>query len=522
MTRSCLTLAFVALGVAPCSMLAQARPASTAAAVPAAMSLIKRAELERDLYHLASDAMRGREGGTVDEMRASMWIADELRKIGVAPAAPDRSFFQWFDMQRTRVSGVSSSARIGGRALAMFAEIVPTGNGPVDVSAPTIFVANPADTTLDIRGKVAVVRMTAPPTPVRAEGTNSYEYRYANAAINATANRLQRRGAAAIIVVADSIGEIGFAGLTAIRPRGTYDVEGVSRFAQNAGAGRGGGRGGRAGGAAVANQLPLSPVFVVRQRLLGEFRGGANAELRVAIERFDSPSVNIVGVIRGTDPVLRNEYVLYSSHQDHDGVRYVVNGDSVWAGADDNGTASVALLAIAKAFVKQPPKRSILFVYHGAEERGLLGSRYHAAKPVVPLANIVAVLNGEMIGRNNPDSATLLGVQPPHRNSTDLVTMALRANELTGKFSLDSLWDRPDHPEGWYFRSDHLPYARLNVPAVMFTTNLHADYHTVRDTPQRIDYAKLTRMTQWMYVTGWLVANAAKRPGVDPGFQLER
>jgi Zn-dependent M28 family amino/carboxypeptidase len=244
--------------------------------------------------------------------------------------------------------------------------------------------------------------------------------------------------------------------------------------------------------------------------------------LQVRLERFETPSTNIVGVIRGTDPVLRNEYVLYSSHQDHDGVRYLIDGDSVWAGADDNGTGSVALLAAARAFARQPGKRSVLFVYHGAEERGLLGSRWHAAHPVVPLASIVAVLNGEMMGRNHPDSASLLGVQPPHRNSTELVDMALRANALTGKFSLDSLWDRPMHPEGWYFRSDHVPYARLNVPAVMYTTNLHDDYHTPRDKPDRIDYPKLTRMTQWMYLTGWFVANAPKRPGVDPGFTLER
>ncbi len=203
-------------------------------------------------------------------------------------------------------------------------------------------------------------------------------------------------------------------------------------------------------------------------------------------------------------------------------MRYVIDGDSVWAGADDNGTASVALLAIARAFVKQPPRRSILFVYHGAEERGLLGSRYHALNPVVPLNKIVAVLNGEMIGRNHPDSATILGIQPPHRNSADLITHVLAANTLTGRFALDSLWDRPTHPEGWYFRSDHLPYARANVPSVMFTTNLHADYHTPRDKPENIDYAKLYKMTQWMYVTGALVANAPKRPGLDPNFKLER
>ena len=98
----------------------------------------------------------------------------------------------------------------------------------------------------------------------------------------------------------------------------------------------------------------------------------------------------------------------------------------------------------------------------------------------------------------------------------------LNANQRTGKFVLDSLWDRPTHPEGWYFRSDHVPYARLNVPALFFTTNLHADYHTPRDNPDRIDYAKLTRMTKWMYLTGWIVANAKERPTIDVGFQLER
>src|ERR1035438_7836753 len=81
----------------------------------------------------------------------------------------------------------------------------------------------------------------------------------------------------------------------------------------------------------------------------------------------------------------------------------------------------MGLLAIARAFVKQPARRSALFVFHGAEEKGLLGSRYHAAHPVVPLESIVAVLNGDMIGRNNPDSAALLGSQPPHRNSSELV-----------------------------------------------------------------------------------------------------
>jgi hypothetical protein len=100
--------------------------------------------------------------------------------------------------------------------------------------------------------------------------------------------------------------------------------------------------------------------------------------------------------------------------------------------------------------------------------------------------------------------------------------MALRANPLSGHFILDTLWDRPMHPEGWYFRSDHVPYARMNVPALMYSTDLHDDYHTPRDRPERIDYSKLTRMAQWMYLTGWFVANAPQRPKIDEGFRLER
>ena len=251
-------------------------------------------------------------------------------------------------------------------------------------------------------------------------------------------------------------------------------------------------------------------------------RLGAQVTISIRLERFDVPSVNVIGRLRGTDPVLRDEYVLYSSHQDANGVRLLVPGDSVLAGADDNGSVSVAQFAAARAFVAQRPKRSLLFVHHGAEERGLLGSRFHAAHPVVPIAQIVAVLNGDMIGRNHPDSAALLGAQPPHRSSSDLVEMALRANAATGRFVLDTLWDRPTHPEGWFFRSDHLPYARLGIPSLMYSTNLHDDYHTAGDIPERIDYAKLTRMAQWMYLTGWYVANAPMRPAVDAGFKLER
>jgi hypothetical protein len=512
----------IAAALLPVSLAAQAAPRTSFSVPrpPAAMSAITDADLKRDLYALAGDAMRGREAGTLDEMRASMWLADEMRKIGLAPRGEDGTFFQWWNRRRTRISS-GSSVNLGGRKLELWTDVAPTSNAAVEVSGVTVFVGDGSDSTADIRGKVAVATLVAPNSASIRTTTNTYEVNYTRAAITATNGRIARRGAVAVILVADSIGEIAFDGIAKSQMRGGYDVVGgVPRFVRGGGGGGAGGRGGAGrggggqGGAAV-------PVLLVHRAMLSSLRtDGQNVDIRIRSESFETPSVNIIGVVRGTDPTLRDEYVLFSSHQDHDGVRYTVAGDSIWNGADDNGTTSVALLAIARAWVKQPSKRSALFVFHGAEERGLLGSRYFVAHPVVPLQQIAAVLNGDMIGRNHPDTAALLGSQPPHRNSIELVQMAIEANAATGKFVIDSLWDRPTHPEGWYFRSDHVPYAERNVPALFFSTNLHGDYHTPRDEPKNIDYPKLTRMTKWMYMTGWIAGNAAKRPAVDPGFVL--
>jgi hypothetical protein len=505
-------VAFIALLTA--STLA-AQPSSTSHP-PAAMSAIRQADLKRDMYALAGDEMRGREAGTLDELRASMWLADEMRKIGLSPRGEDGSYFQWWNMRRTRIATGSSSVTRRGRTLALWTDITPTSNAAADVTGTTVFVGDGSDSTADVRGKIVVATLMPPPPASVRTTTNTYEVNYTRAAINPDAARLTRRGAAAVVLIADSIAEIGFDGIAKTQMRGAYDVVGgVPRFVRNAGAG--GGRGGR--GAGGAGQAPV-PVLLVHHASLPDFRDPQPMEIRLRAESFESPSVNIIGVVRGTDPKLRDEYVLFSSHQDHDGVRYTVAGDSIWNGADDNASTSVALLAIARAWVKQPSKRSALFVFHGAEERGLLGSRYYVAHPIVPLAQTVAVLNGDMIGRNNPDTAALMGSQPPHRNSMDLVQMAIDANAMTGKFVIDSSWDRPTHPEGWYFRSDHVPYAEHNVPALFFSTNLHSDYHTPRDEPKNIDFGKLTRMTQWMYMTGWIAANAAKRPAIDAGFVL--
>lgn len=501
-----------ALAALPAGPLA-AQSRAVGAEIPKAYAVVREDDLRRDVAELAAPAMRGREGGTPDELRASMWVAEQYRRIGLQPMGEGGTYFQWFDVVRTRASSAASRVSIAGRTVTLFGDVVPLLVVPAEAAGQVLWVPNATDTTADVRGRIVATPLLAPPPSAIRANSYTFASRYADAAINVTTSRFARRGAAALLLVASPAVDSAFRVVSDARVRGAYDVDRVVPRAAN-------------GPDRVAPPPALgggpTPAFLVRASMRDTLARGPRAELSVRLERFTAPSVNVVGAVRGADPRLRGKYVVFSSHQDANGVRSTLEGDSVHAGADDNASVTAAGLAAARAFVRQPGKRSALFINHGSEERGLLGSRYHAAHPVVPLDSLVAVINGDMIGRNHPDSASLLGSQPPHRNSGDLVAMALRANALTGQFVLDTAWDRPTHPEGWYFRSDHLPYARRGVPALMYSTDLHDDYHTPRDRPERIDYPKLTRMAQWMYLTGWFAANAPERPRVDPGFRLER
>jgi hypothetical protein len=488
-----------------------AAPKAATAPPAAALAAITEADIKRDLFTLAADKFRGREAGTLDELRASMWLADEARKIGLEPAGDDGSYFQWWSIRRTRVSDASRVV-IGTDTLVLWKEVLPLSTvTAVLENQPITWVGDAVGAALgDLTGKVVAAELIPPQTSGRVTPQNQNPF--GNLAITQRADTLRAHGAAAIIFVAGSDFDDAWARRLPTALRGAYGVDSVRVGNVPVGGGRGRGNAGR--------QIPQ--VWVSRDKAALVKAPGAQATLSIAVASFAYPSVNIVAKVRGTDPAKRDEIVLFSGHQDHDGVRYTVDGDSIWNGADDNASVAVAMLGIGRAVVKRPMPRTALFVWHGAEERGLLGSRWFSAHPTVKKESIVAVLNADMIGRNNPDSAALLGVQPPHLNSNALVAAAYAANQMTGKFIIDTSWDNPRHREGWYFRSDHLPYARENIPAIMFSTLLHPDYHTPRDNPENIDIAKLTRMTKWMYATGWIIGNAPQRPDLVPGFKLER
>jgi hypothetical protein len=494
--------AFLVFGVLILALLGAYKPAfaqskSSASTTTNALSSIKESEVKRDLFAIGGDHFRGREAGSLDELKASVWIAEQLRAMGLQPAGDDGTYFQFFHIQRTRITE-TSRLNIGSHQLTHGQDAFILAPAIASVDAPLVFVGKgtPEDLAkVDVKGKAVAIEFSGTP-PAEL----SYR-RFLFGTMTRRAADFIKAGALAVIWVSDKEAQFYFDRWTTGLERGRYDLPGGPNT--------------RVFSQAPTVWLPASAMEWIKQP-------GQQFTNVVNVESFSYPSVNIVAKVPGTDPKLKNEYVLFSTHQDHDGVRRAMAGDSIWNGADDNATGCAAALAIGRAFVQKPAKRSALIVFHGAEERGLLGSRYYSAHPTVPLESIVAVLNGEMMGRNAPDSAALLGSQPPHMNSRDLVNSAMAANQSTTKFKLDTLWDRPDHPEGWYFRSDHLPYARLNIPAICFTSLLHPDYHTPKDEPERIDIGKLTNMTRWMYLTGCDVANRPDRVRLVQGFKLER
>jgi len=226
---------------------------------------------------------------------------------------------------------------------------------------------------------------------------------------------------------------------------------------------------------------------------------------------------NVMGFIQGSEKP--EEVVVISAHYDHDGIK---NGE-MYPGADDDGSGTVAVMEIARVFREAEkkgikPKRSILFLNVSGEEKGLLGSRYYSDNPIFPLANTIANVNIDMIGRvdneHNDETRDFVYVIGSEMLSSDLHKAVLAANENIG-INLDMRYNTPDDPNRFYYRSDHYNFAKHNIPSVFFFNGVHADYHRPTDTPDKIEYDLLTRRAQLAFNTIWKLANAENRPVVD-------
>jgi Zn-dependent M28 family amino/carboxypeptidase len=236
---------------------------------------------------------------------------------------------------------------------------------------------------------------------------------------------------------------------------------------------------------------------------------------RVRLTPYQDPS-NVVAILDGSDPKLRNEYVVYSAHYDHLGIgRADVRGDSIYNGADDNASGTAAVLAVAKALggLTVRPRRSVIFALVSAEEGMGWGSSFFVDHPPVPASAMVTNINTDMLGRNWRDTVVVLGRHDSDLGqSVDRVTLSHRELGLTVIDSSNRPNDVGDLHFGW---SDHSAFILKGIPFLYFYSGKHEDYHRLSDSADKIDYEKLARISRMMFYVGLEVANANKRPQWD-------
>src|SRR5688500_15875136 len=219
---------------------------------------------------------------------------------------------------------------------------------------------------------------------------------------------------------------------------------------------------------------------------------------------------NSVGILMGSDPVLRDEFIVVSAHMDHVGTNGAYVKDSIWNGADDDASGTAGVLALAEAFAQAPPRRSMIFLTVSGEEHGLWGSKWFVRNSPVPVGKIVANLNLDMIGRNWKDSIVVIGLE-----HSDLGATLLKISAAHPELGITPMRD-PWPQENFFGRSDHFNFASRGVPALFFFNGVHADYHQPSDSPDKIDAEKEARVVKLIYFVASAVANATARPEWNP------
>ena len=523
MSRLAALVVLLALGCTSAASPPQATIPAPTPTAPAAVPLVFRPDdLRRDLTMFAANEFRGREAGTPDATRAARFIVERLAFLGLEPAG-DSGYYQRVPLERqaflptTRIA-VTTRGEAEPRLLTIGADVLPLLELSPQLPPPKtradaelVFAGYGSIPALgrndlaglDLGGKAVVLVNGAPATASAAQRAELESAQQIGARLSEV---LARRPAAVVLLLAGASEELYDQYLPGV-------LRAVSLVQERA--------------AVPENERPLPMVLIGRiqpgspllpagwpaddkpQALTGR---RLTAQLDLTRERFTG--LNVVAIARGSDAAMNRSYVAYGAHYDHIGVLPAVHGDSIANGADDDGSGTVALLAVARAFKERPARRSALFVWHTAEEKGLLGSEYFTAFPTVPLDSVVAQVNADMIGRNAKDSLYIVGpAAAPAGQSRVLGQVVDSVNAaLLRPFNFNREWDSPTHPEQIYQRSDHYNYAQKGIPIVFFTSGLHEDYHKVSDEVSKIDFDKLSRVGDLLFRIGQALGNRALRP----------
>ena len=539
-----LTLA-LSLFVLPFAAVAQQRPAKPkpiSATVLAARGIetINADQMRAYLSFIASDEMEGRDTPSRGLDTTAKFLAMNLSRWGFKPAGDDGTFFQKIALRRDAIDGAKSSAEIDGQKFSFGEDFLPNAV-PATLQGPLVFAGsgwviksknmNPYE-GVDVKGKIIVVMgQPFPGFPrgvTRADLAGRQGVDWSSPGIYA-----QQQGAKGVLVIADPqtlqnweqsrarATQGGRLSVEKFTPQ--QSAPSVSSTVMSANMAAALLKGEKFDTAALVSKLNAGealPTF--------ELSSVKNVKLNIAVKNERPLTQNVVAVWEGSDANLKSEYVAVGAHYDHVGICAPGTADPICNGADDDGTGTTAMLAMAEALAraKQRPKRSVLFVWHCGEEKGLWGSRYFAENPTVPLDKIVTQLNMDMIGRTkkaddtNTRNQTLSGPNTVYvigskMMSTELGELSERVNASYLNMELNYRYDDPADPNRFFFRSDHINYARKGIPIIFYFDGVHEDYHRPSDEPQKIDYEKMQRITRTVYVTLWEIAIRPTRPKVD-------
>jgi hypothetical protein len=505
-------------------------------------------QLRDYLTFVASDEMEGRNTPSRGLDTVAKFIAMMLSRWGAKPGGDDGTYFQHIALRRDIPDTDKTRLEIAGHTFTYGDDYFAAGSGDVTVNAPLVYVGdgwlikskNIDDYQgIDAKGKIVVANygngFTPPHGLLRSDLTGKPDEDWANAP-----NYARQKGAAALIfVVPESM---------------QSDVQQMRR---QAGQSRLFPEKFRFGGTPTADM----PVFYIMPKVAetlfqGEkmeaaalqkssadktpvpafaFSADKKVTLTAATKVERVMTQNVVGIFEGRDPLLKNEYVAFGAHYDHLGIATrPINGDSIYNGADDDGSGTVSLISMAEALgkAKRRPKRSTLFVWHCGEEKGLWGSQYFTSYPTIPLDHIVTQLNIDMIGRSksagdtNPANKELSGPDEVYvigskMMSTELGTLSEKVNTHYLKLNFNYRYDDPKDPNRFFFRSDHFNYAQKGIPIIFYFDGVHEDYHRVTDEVQKIDFNKMEKVARTVYETMWEVSELKSRPVIDKKLPAE-
>lgn len=493
-------------------------------------------QLKDYLTFIASDELEGRDTPSRGLDIAAMFIAQHLASWGIKPAGDNGTYFQKFPLKRSKIDVQNMRLEMDGQpyvygedyfssliqANVLASNLVYVSHGwvikgkninsyqGIDVKDKIIVVANSLPkgvTPNDLQGKPGV-DWFSPPLYAQANGARAV---IALGTYNDLANwqatrwRQTERGS---VTFGDPQVQITIPTITASPKLVTAIFQGEKTSGGN--------------------------IFTksVQQDFVEPFdlKPAKKMSLNVALKNDTVYTQNVVGILEGMDPVLKNEYVAIGAHYDHVGMNPFAPGpDKIWNGADDDGSGTVSVLNIAEAFAKgkERPKRSMLFIWHAGEEKGLWGSEYFTNNPTVPITSVITQLNVDMIGRyqnpgdeNHPQNKRL-----PKSNevftigskmmSTELGEISDSVNKAFLNLNFNQEYDGPTHPDQFFYRSDHFNYARKGVPIIFYMDGDHADYHQPSDSIEKINFEQMEKVARTIMATGWTLANSAKRPTVD-------